>query len=134
MREYITERALVKAAERTAEMYGLKCPERETIWKMYYSSGKYPQPVITFCDRGMMWVDKYYVAYQIDDGDVHYTYLTRTHIAEECASYSRASKERGVKVSLSRDILKCFREVKRIMSENDMYYWISENILEENAD
>lgn len=134
MREYITGRALCKAAELTAELYGLKCPSREAVWKMFNMAGVYPQPLISVCDNGMLWVDRYYVAYQIGDGDVHYTYLTRHHIAEECTACKEASKKRGEEITLPTDIRRCFIRVKRILEENNMNYWISEEISEKNAD
>lgn len=134
MRDSITGRALCMAAERTAKLYGLRCPAREDIWKMYNTACRYPLPIITGCDNGMLWVDRYYVAYQIGSGDVHYTYLTRHHIAEECAAYKHASDERGEKVAMPPDIRRCFAEVKRILKENNMNCWISEKISEENAD
>ena len=97
----------------------LKVQFNKCVFKSVISIG-------TRCDGGMMWVDKYYIAFQLDNGDVQYTYLTRTHIAEECGSYKKASTERGAKISLPPDILACFRKVKRILNENDMCYWISE--------
>lgn len=133
MRDYITLRALQKAATRTAELHGLKRARPDDIARMYNSATRYAQPVITGCERGILWVDKLYVAYQIDDGDVHYTYLTRLHIAEEVASYNAASREREKKIIMPADIRKCFIEAKRIMHENDMNYWVNEELMEENA-
>ena len=102
MRDCLSLRALQKAAHRTAELYGLKCPTREEMTRMYNSANHYQQPVITCCENGMMWVDRYYVAYQLGAGNVCYTYLTRYHIAEEYASCRQAAKERGKNVSLPR--------------------------------
>lgn len=133
MRDYISLRALQKAAARTAELYGLKRPDREAVTKMYNSTTRYPLPVITTCGNGRLWVDKLYVAYQLDDGDVCYTYLTRLHIAEEVAAYNAASRERGERVPMPADIRKCFVKVKKILDESDMNYWVNEELMEENV-
>ena len=133
MRDCLSLRALQKAAHRTAELYGLKCPTREEMTRMYNSASHYQQPIITCCENGMMWVDRYYVAYQLGAGNVCYTYLTRYHIAEEYASCRQAAKERGKNVSLPPDIRKCFLEARRIMDENDMDLWVNNDLTDENS-
>ena len=130
MRECISERMLVVAAKKTAQLYGLKCPAPEEIWKMYYSSVECPMPIITHCNNGTMWVDRYYIAVQPDDGNVEYTYLTRTHLSEEISAYKQAAEERGTDVKLPADIHRCFCKVKYILRMNGRHYWLSEKLFE----
>ncbi len=76
-------------------------------------------------DTGTLWVDRYYIAYQLGDGDIHYVYLTKHHIREEIISYQTASKERGIKVELSVDIRKQFARALKWMAGSAKDIWIN---------
>ena len=91
---------------------------------MYLQGGRWPQPIPVSCADGILWVDKYYVAYQIGNGDVYYTYLSKYHIREEINAYKAASKARGIKLSVPTDILRCFQKAKSIMDRKGTNIWI----------
>lgn len=123
--DYISLQKLQQLASETALTNGLAPARREDISRMYYASEKNQFPIIVRCDVGTLWVDKYYVAYQIEDGDVHYTYISKHHISEEICSYRAASRERDSRINLPPDIMKAFREAHYQMQAKGLPYWIA---------
>ena len=117
--DFISLRKLQQIANGTALTHGLTPPLSCVIARMYFESRKNRLPIITRCGAGMLWVDKYYVAYQLGSGDVEYTYLSPRHISEEVVSY-RASH-----TPLPKDILRCFRIAKYDMRVSNTPYWIA---------
>lgn len=123
-REYISLRKLQLIAAGTAKANALTPPTREAVARMYYSEPEYQLPIIIMSERGELWVDKYYVAYQIGSGDVCYTYLSKHHIEEELASYEEVSRERKCRICLSEDIAGCFAAAQQTMDMNGISYWL----------
>ena len=122
---YVSLQKLQQIASGTALTNGLVPVSREEISRMYYLHEKKLLPIIKQCDAGTIWVDRYYVAYQIGDGDVHYTYISKHHLAEEVFAYRKASEERGVAMALPLDILRCFHVAKLEMQATGLPYWIA---------
>lgn len=123
--DYISLQKLQQIASGTALMNGLVPVSREEISRMYYQNEKKLLPILKKCDAGTIWVDRYYVAYQLGDGDVRYTYISQHHLAEEVLAYRNASEERGVTMALPLDILHCFQIAKLEMQATGLPYWIA---------
>ncbi len=95
--------------------------------------GKYPQPLVLENGKGTLWVDKYYVAYQLDGhDDVRYEYITAYHIAEETASYRIASKARGMKLGLPAEIAGQFKKAAKQMRDTGADYWLDPEEFDQN--
>ncbi|HPJ02484.1 MAG TPA: hypothetical protein PKU80_06565 [Candidatus Limiplasma sp.] len=69
-----------------------------------------PLPLHTQSDTGYLWVDKYYLAYQLDADVLRYAYLTRTHVREEMRSYFEAADERARSVRLPTTVAVAFKK------------------------
>ena len=134
--DYVSLQKLQQIASGTALTIGLVPLSREEISRMYYQNEKKLLPILKKCDAGTIWVDRYYVAYQLGDGDVHYTYISQHHLAEELLAYRKASEERDVAMALPLDILRCFHMAKLEMQASGLPYWItapwSEKVLQKS--
>ena len=115
---------IIAIARMTAEKYKLQMPDESEIMQNY-RSGKYTRlPVVVCGERGTLWVDRYYIAFQLRCGDVHYTYLTKEHIREEVDSYCKAQAE------LPRDIEHCFMVGVAGMKKRNTRIWVAKSIRE----
>lgn len=112
-----------RLARTVADRFALSWIDYGRVQKQYRA--RYGLPVMVENDTGTLWVDRYYIAYQLGDGDIHYVYLTKHHIREEIISYQAASKERGIKVELSADIKKQFARTLKCMAGSTKDIWIS---------
>lgn len=106
---------LMSLANRTCLILGLSLPDCAEIYEQYYA--EVPQPVNYDDGRAQVWIDRYYLAYQIGTGDVHYAYVTRTHIGEEFSS----------RIKLPGDILSAFREALSYMNRKHCNIWLEED-------
>ena len=106
---------LMQLADRICVMLGLPLPDRAEIYEQYYA--EVPQPVNYDNGRTQVWIDRYYLAYQIGAEDVHYVYVTRTHIGEELSS----------RIRLPEDILSAFREALSCMNRKHCNIWLEED-------
>ena len=86
---------------------------------------RFPLPVQTRSPNGQMWVDRYYIAWQLGSGPVRYGYLTRRHIFEELTAYRAAARLRGTPVLLPADIGAAFSSALRQMRLQEKNIWIS---------
>lgn len=109
-------------ADCTARRYGLRSVTYAVVRAMYDAA--IPLPIHTCCVEGDLWVDKFYVAYQISDGQINYAYLTRTHIGEEMGSYMDASTSRRIKLAPPPDVLRCFRRAYAVMEASGENIWV----------
>jgi hypothetical protein len=89
-----------------------------------YDSG-IPMPIYLKCENGRMWVDKYYLAYELPDGAIRYAYITRRHIREECRSYRLAPGKRLCMLTFPDDIVKVFVRALGEMNAAEKNFWIS---------
>ena len=64
-------------AAQVAEKYGLRPVPYSALRRVYDT--RFPLPVQTRSPNGQMWVDRYYIAWQLGSGPVRYGYLTRRH-------------------------------------------------------
>jgi len=129
-RDIVSARQLIRIVNQTALINGLYAPRPEEIASMYYASEAKRMPIIKRCANGMLWVDRYYAAFQIGDGDVRYVYISERHIAEELNAYREASHQRGADVRLPKDILECFKKAQACMRGNGTRYWVDPEIQE----
>lgn len=124
--DFVSIKKLQQIASGTALANGLIPARREDITRMYYAPMKKQIPIMKRCESGTVWVDKYYVAYQLGDGDVVYTYISQCHIKEEVNAYKTASRERGMRIPFPADILRCFKTAQNAMKTTGKPYWIAE--------
>ena len=116
-------RQIIALADAVVRKHGLKRVEHAAVRRMY--DARMPMPLITRCVDGELWVDKYYVAYRLDDYVTRYAYLTHYHIREEMDSYAEASMARGEVKEIPLDIHKAFQRAYRLMERNGKNIWIS---------
>ena len=100
-------------AAQIAEKYGLRPVPYSALRRVYDT--RFPLPVQTRSPNGQMWVDRYYIAWQLSGGPVRYGYLTRRHIFEELTAYRAAACLRGTPVLLPADIGAAFSSALRQM-------------------
>ena len=100
-------------AAQIAEKYGLRPVPYSALRRVYDT--RFPLPVQTRSPNGQMWVDRYYIAWQLGSGPVRYGYLTRRHIFEELTAYRAAARLRGTPVLLPADIGAAFSSTLRQM-------------------
>ena len=110
-------------SEQIAETYGLRAVPYSALRRMYDT--RFPLPLQTRSPSGQMWVDRYYIAWQMGGGPVRYGYLTRRHIFEELAGYRAAARLRGMSVLLPADIGAAFSYALREMRLQEKNIWIS---------
>ena len=77
---------------------GLTPPRRAALMDRYLAA--VPQPLIVDGEDARVWIDKYYAAYQLGGGDVHYAYLSRTHLEEETRALKELAAQKGLFLSL----------------------------------
>ena len=112
-----------RLARKVAERYGLSWVDYGRVQKQYRA--RYGLPVVVENDKGTIWIDRYYIAYQLADGDVCYVYITKYHIREEIGSYRAASEARNIKVDLPTDIKRQFARALKRMAKDASDIWIS---------
>ena len=122
----VTFNVLQDIVRSTSKKTGLTAPARSDIANMYYDCKKFSIPLICVRKNGILWVDKYYVAYQLEDSALHYTYIARYHINEEIAGYRAASRLRGEQVELPDDIRREFLKAQRFMADTHENIWVEE--------
>ena len=112
-----------KLAKAVAEKYGLRKPDYAVLREEMF--GMYPQPVILDSHSGRLWVDRFYVAYQLDGcAEVKYVYVTRHHILEERSAYRVSAKRGDAKHTLPEEIARQFRIISKKMRGSGTEIWI----------
>ncbi len=113
-------------AKEVAEKYGLRRPDYAVLRKEMF--GKYPQPVILDSHNGRLWVDRFYVAYQLGGcAEVKYVYVTRHHILEERSAYRVSSKRGDAKHTMPEEIARQFRIISKKMLASGTEIWVDPN-------
>lgn len=113
-------------AKYIARKYGLRLPDYCRMRSEM--SGKIPQPIILDSNNGRMWVDRYYVAYQLDGmAEVKYVYIAKHHVLEEISGYRQASKLRGEDFKPSNGILRQFKRARGEMLAKGCQIWVDVN-------
>ena len=110
-------------AAQVAEKYDLRPVPYSALRRVYDTH--FPLPVQTLSPNGQMWVDRYYIAWQLGGGPVRYGYLTRRHIFEELTAYRAAARLRGTPILLPADIGAAFSSALREMRLQEKNIWIS---------
>lgn len=122
--------ALIRVADCLAADYGLTRIDASAIRKMIVTRDL---PLVSACERGMMWVDREYIAYCLTDGAIHYVYMTLAHIHEEQYGYRCASRQRGIQVALPEDVAREFGRACREMSRRKRHYWVDGSFRERHG-
>lgn len=122
----LSERLILAIARAIAIKYDLKAPNPLEFHRQ--SGVRTPLPIVTDNGNGMLWVDKYYVAYQLDGSRVvKYVYLTKHHVFEEMSSYRAAAKERGNSVKIPGYIVRQFRNAILDMNAVGVEMWVDQD-------
>ncbi|MCR4621690.1 MAG: hypothetical protein K5663_06370 [Clostridiales bacterium] len=79
-----------------AKMCGLLGVSEVPAWELYRNYfAKIPLPIM-LRERGRtLWIDRYYAAYQYEDGEVKYVYVTLKHACEELRACRAAQSRLG---------------------------------------
>lgn len=113
-------------AKEVAEKYGLRRPDYAVLRKEMF--GKYPQPVILDSHNGRLWVDRFYVAYQLDGcAEVKYVYVTRHHILEERSAFRVSAKRQNAEYTMPKEIARQFCVIDKKMRASGTEIWIDPN-------
>lgn len=121
----LSARMVLAIARAVAVKYDLKLPDAQEFYRQY--DARIPMPLMTDNGNGVLWVDRYYVAYQLDGSrKVQYVYITRHHIQEEAASYRHAAAEKGNGVKLPGHIGRQFRSALLDMKASGVEVWVSD--------
>ena len=106
--DHLTCPELAALADAVCDRFDLKRVAYADVRRMYGEA--MPCPLRTRCGAGDLWVDKYYLAYQLQDDMLRYAYLTRTHRREEAESYAEAARTRGREICLPAAVTVAFRQ------------------------
>ncbi len=113
-------------AKAVAEKYSLRKPDYAVLRREMF--GKCPLPVILDSRNGRLWVDRFYVAYQLDGYDgVKYVYATRHHILEERSAYRASAKRQNAEYTMPEEIARQFRVIDLKMRASGTEIWIDPN-------
>lgn len=124
----LPQHMLLQLANTIANRYGFRrVLPGELSW--LYSNTKIPLPIVLRNRDGTLWVDRYYMALQLGDGDVRYIYLTEQHIREEMFSYRTLKNCHDDPAELPRDIAAQFRLALRRMRATMVPIYVSSEVL-----
>ena len=108
-----------------ASKYDLPMPDEKDLRNNY--AQLYAAPVFLRNSSGSLWVDRYYLAYQLEStGEFRYVYMTKYHINEEVSGYRRAAKERGGDNLMPEDIRRFAVKALRVMNARGSALWVDE--------
>ena len=126
MRKYGAEelscRSIFERAATLCSKLGLRCPSYDTVYNMFRSA--FPLPIIVENGRVRIWIDRYYIAHCMEDGEVRYVYLARRHISEETASFRNAARNRDGNYRLPAEIGAQFKKAKKFMRSEHSNIWV----------
>lgn len=117
-----------KIADYISETYGL--PYVDGVLLRCEYSGKQPLPLMVVNGERIMWVDRYYVAYILEDGIIHYVYNTKHHILEEHRNWAETAKYRKKKLKMPKSVLKAFYRSGYEMFLANHQCWVDREFLE----
>lgn len=118
---------IIMISNRISAEYGLPEAPKGAIRRMYDEDGL---PLVYENENGRLWVDKYYVAYNLCDEGIRYAYLTHHHIKEEYSGYAAAAKARKEPTHLPVEIMKEFNRAAVAMFLKGRRCWAEKRFLE----
>jgi len=119
---------ILQIADYASEQFGLPYVDRTEFIREY--NAKHSMPLRVVDGEVSMWVDKYYIAYQLEDGSFGYIYNTRHHIREEIHGWKQAARERQEALALPNDISRIFQRCSSEMFLAGHLCWVEKNFLE----
>ena len=123
MNDRFSNPEIIKLSIRVADTLGIKLPDEDYL--MQKLNLQNPVATIVKENNYSLWIDRYYVAYSHEDEvDIHYVYLTRHHISEECNSYQEASLDRNNDIRLPKQIEKQFRNALMQMKKQQQKTYV----------
>ncbi len=129
MNKTLNDSTLMIYAEKAAQKFGITLPEIKLLLK--YINQLVPKTMLIENEEMQLWIDKYYIAYsRYDEEEVHYVYLTKTHIREERVSYRKARKERKNQVCLPNTIKSNFIKALCCMRQTKLGYYLDKDFFE----
>ena len=88
-----------RIAREVAAKHRLRTPDYSKM--ISEMSGKFPQPVVLANDNGVLWLDKYYVAFQLSgQADVRYVYITARYCLAGMPCSSRDAAFRNIRIRI----------------------------------
>ena len=126
-----------RLAKKVAEKNGLRKPDYPVLRREML--GAYPQPVVLDSHNGRLWVDRFYIAFQLDGyPGVKYVYAARHHILEETAAYRVSAKRGDARHTMPEEIDRQFNVIRQKMLASGSEIWVDpsydlRNINTENA-
>lgn len=115
---------LFSLAREVAARYHLKCPLARDIARNLNEPAELAPPVLTRCKNGLLWVDRGYIAYCLQDDRLCYVYLSRRFILEELRGFREAAAARGRVPALSPSVLIAYRRALNEMKLRKTRCWI----------
>ena len=113
MRKYGAEelscRSIFERAATLCSKLGLRCPSYDMVYNMFRSA--FPLPIIVENDRVRIWIDRYYIAHCMEDGEV-------------TASYRNAARNRDGNYRLPAEIGAQFKKAKKFMRSEQSNIWV----------
>ena len=121
---HVSRKELQKIVDRTTAALGIGNVPSNTVREVYDSRNS----AIWINGGIQIWIDKYYVAWQIGEGNIRYVYITMQELREELDDYRRVSRERRRVITAPPDIILEFNRIRKEMASTDLPYWIDGNL------
>lgn len=99
----------------------LPAPRPDEINALF--SEEVPRPIVMTNERGTVWLDPYYAAFQLSGGKVHYVFISAHHINEEMYSEKQAAGY-GRDFTIPDDIREQFSAAARFMKKTGSDVWV----------
>lgn len=114
MKPYLSFRDFCRLSWQLCLKCDLTPPRHRKLTALYFSPE--PQPLLLEGIGARAWIDKYYMAFQVQGGPVEYIYISRRHIEEEKQALKEVRRQRGLYLSLPQEIERAFGEAEREMA------------------
>ncbi len=116
--------AIIQLADLISTEYGLEMIHISEF-RRHYDNLELELPLIRLNGNGILWMDRYYLAYMLEGQPVRYIYLSRFHIDEEIRACKEVNYCRHSNLRLDPEIEEAFaRAYKQMLLSNDSI-WIS---------
>lgn len=120
---YLFIEAIIQLADLISTEYGLEMIHISEF-RRHYDNPELELPLIRLNRNGVLWMDRYYLAYMLEGQPVRYIYLSKFHIDEEIQACKEVNYCRHSNLRLDPEIEEAFaRAYKQMLLSNDSV-WI----------
>ena len=119
----LSEEEILHIAERIARRNHLPKINTRRLHRAYEDPDGHGAYIL-WNDDGMLWMDRYYVAFTRDDSFAQYVYIAQYHLAEEMEALKAAS-DRSLFFTQAAEARYYFREPAIYMSEHGTEIWVA---------